>query len=299
MAMAHEFRYERPGTLKEALQLLGEHREKCRILAGGTDLIVNMKEGMVAPELVIDIKDIPDLKEISIHEHEIVIGAGITFADLIASDVFINGFPILHDAAKTVASTGVRSRATLAGNLASAVPSLDSAPALLVHDAYIEAASLQGTRMIPIQEFFLGPRKTALLPDEIILSIHLPFPDKKQGEVYLKLGRYGGEDLAQAGWGFVVDADRNYKIAHCALAATPKRALKIEQFLCGKELTPQVISHAKDIMREEIAPITDIRASKEYRLHVSGVMLERGLKAAFDRLQNREVHPQKLLGGIA
>jgi len=298
MAIAHEFDYVRPQSLAEALQLKDKYKDKARFLSGGTDLIVNIKEGMMRPEIVIDIKDIAELQNISYRSGVLHLGAAVSFTRLIESEFVSEDFAMLHDACKTVASSGVRSRATIVGNICSAVPSLDSAPPLFCYEATVHCESVSGKRDIPITQWFLAPRKTALQDNEMVTGISLNAVLGSAG-IYLKLGRYGGEDLAQAGWGILICPDNQYRIAHCALAATPKRANQIEQLLAGKELSEELIEQAKALITNEISPITDIRSSKEYRTHVSGVMLKRGLYAAFDRLNGKVVEAHKLLGGIA
>ncbi|MDD4309078.1 MAG: xanthine dehydrogenase family protein subunit M [Candidatus Cloacimonetes bacterium] len=298
MAIAHEFSYERPQNLHAVLELKDSYRNRALIYAGGTDLVVNIKEGMVKPELLIDIKDLPELHKLCLDNGTLYIGAAVTFTDLIDTEFVFQACPMLHDACKTVASTGVRSRATLVGNICSAVPSLDSATPLLCYEAVVHCASVEGTRNIPISEWFLAPRKTAIKDREVVTGISLKIPKEKSTSVYLKLGRYGGEDLAQAGWGIWLNNAYQYRIAHCALAPIPSRAAVIEAMLNGKELTPQLIEAAVALIPQEINPISDIRSSKEYRLHVSGVMLKRGLLAAIDRMEGRVVEPAKLLGGI-
>lgn len=295
--MAHVFDYARPKELTEVVKLLSEHGSQANILAGGTDLIVNMKEGMLKPSLLIDIKDIPSINKITEKNGRLYIGAGVTFTTLIESSKIKESFPMLWDAARTVASSGVRSRATLAGNICSAVPSLDSATPLLCHEAIVHCISVEEKREIPISEWFIAPRKTSLRANEMVWEISLELPKKKQAGIYLKLGRYGGEDLAQAGWGFLIDEDKQYKVAHCALAPIPKRATLIEQALNGKELSPEQIEAAVALIPQEVAPITDIRSSKEYRMHICSVMIRRGLAAANDRLLGKEINPMKLLGG--
>ncbi len=298
MALAHEFDYARPACLEEALKLKNEYREKAVFLAGGTDLIVNIKEGMLKPELVIDIKDLGEMEDFPYNEDRMFVGAAITLEYLIHSDPLLFDYQILQDAAKTVASHGVRTRATLAGNICSAVPSLDSAPALLCLEAVVHCVSVDGERQIPIGEWFIAPRKTALRDNELVLGVYFPSAINWAG-IYLKLGRYGGEDLAQAGWGIMLNRERQYRIAHCALGPVPKRAFKIEAWLNGNELSEELIAEAIKLIPEEISPITDIRSSKEYRTHVSGIMLKRGLLAARDRLKGKPVDAAKLLGGIA
>lgn len=298
MAIAHDFDYSRPSTLAEALQQKSDFLQRARILSGGTDLIVNIKEGMEKPELLIDIKDIADLKRFEVEAEALFIGAAITFRDLIESDIVQRSFPMLWDAAKTVASTGVRSRATLVGNICSAVPSLDSAPPLLCYNASLHCQSIRGSRIIPLPEWFLAPRKTALSDDEIVLGISIPLPIDRSSGIYLKLGRYGGEDLAQAGWAIYLDETNDYRIAHCALAPIPKRAHKIEVLLSGQDLNDELIARAVELVPLEISPITDIRSSSEYRSHVSKVMLKRGLLAVKQRLLGKTIEAQKILGGL-
>jgi CO/xanthine dehydrogenase FAD-binding subunit len=299
MAIAHDFDYARPTSLAEVLELLKAHGEKARILAGGTDLIVNIKESMVAPAILIDIKDIAELREIRIEADQISIGASVTFTELLESPLMKERFPMLWDAAATVASSGIRNRATLAGNICTAVPSLDSAPPLLCHDALVHCVSAEGSRAIPITEWFLAPRKTSLLPHEVVTKITLPLPQKDSTGIYLKLGRYNGEDLAQAGWGFWISARHQYRLAHCALGPIPARARAIEAVLNGSALTEDLIRQAVALVESEIRPITDIRSGKEYRVHISKVMLKRGLIAAQDRLQGKSIEPKALLGGFA
>lgn len=299
MAIAHEFDYAKPATLSQALELLNSHQTKAKILAGGTDLIVNIKEGMCSPSLLIDIKDLGELCEIKQEAGYICIGAGISFSQILDSELIKQNLPMLWDAAATVASSGIRNRATLAGNIISAVPSLDSGPALLCHEAIVRCASTDGYRDIEICEWFKAPRKSALKDNEVLTQIRIPNPPANSTGIYLKLGRYNGEDLAQAGWGIWISRDYQYRIAHCALAPTPKRVPAIEELLKGKDVDAHQINQALELVESSIMPITDIRSSREYRIHVSRVMLRRGLKAARDRLNGKAVDPRTLLGGFA
>jgi carbon-monoxide dehydrogenase medium subunit len=298
VSLAHEFAYERPKTVDEVLLLKQQFGSKAFVLAGGTDLIVNIKEGMLKPELLIDIKEVAELKKLSYNGEVLFLSANVSFDELIESSEVKSNYPLLHDACRTVASHGVRTRATVIGNICSAVPSLDSAPALLCHYAIVHCASFEAKRNIPIREWFLAPRKTALQDIEIVTGISIPKVPESAG-IYVKLGRYGGEDLAQAGWGIMLSRDLQYRIAHCALGPVPKRASMIEALLKGKELSEELIAEAVKLIPKEISPITDIRSSKEYRIHISGVMLKRGLLAARDRLNGKAVEAAKLLGGLA
>ncbi len=285
--ISHEFEYYKPKDFGELSELLIQYKTKAKILSGGTDLIVRIKDGFEFPEIVIDIKSISELKELKFDGKDLFIGATVTFNELIESDVVKEKFPLLWEAAKSVASTGIRNRATLAGNICSAVPSLDSGPALLVYEAEVILKSNNGERKVNINDFFLGPRKTVLKEDEFVYGVNVPLPQKKNGGSYVKLGRYNGEDLAQVGIGILILEGNEYRIAHCAVGPVAARAKKIEQLLNGKPLDDSLIEEAKKLIEQEISPITDIRATKEYRIHMAKVMFERGLKAAVNRMNGK------------
>jgi carbon-monoxide dehydrogenase medium subunit len=284
MPITKEFEYHKPSHLDDVLKLLDTFQAKAKILAGGTDLIVKLKENGEQPDAVIDIKGISALNEIRIEGNALTIGANVTFTELIESKVVKEQFPLLWQASGTVASIGTRNRATVVGNICSAVPSLDSGPALLIYEAEVLLKSLKGERSVPIKQWFIGPKKTALHPGEMVTGLSLPLIKEKHGASYQKLGRYAGEDLAQAGVGIMVTQNLHYRIAYCAVGPVPKRSESIESFLEGKKLTPELIQKAGEMSGKEISPITDIRATKEYRSHMIGVMLERGLLNAYNQI---------------
>lgn len=297
MAVVHEFQYIRPEKLDEVLVLLARQKEKARILAGGTDLAVYIKEGLDHPALVIDVKQVAELEKIRHDDNGLFIGALATFSDIIESDFIKQNYLLLWESAKAVASVGIRNRATLAGNICSAVPSLDSAPALLCYDAVVHTKCLECERQIPITEWFIAPRKTAKTDEEIVIGVSIPKPKVKHAGCYVKLGRYRGEDLAQAGIGIFITDNNHYHIAYCAVGPIPKRVGSIENLLEGKALSPDLINQAKALVPNEISPITDIRSSKEYRTYMCQIMLERGLDAALDRLLGKTVDVTRILGG--
>lgn len=284
MPITHEFKYLRPTSLDEALKTLAEYGNTARILAGGTDLVGKIKEGFEEPSILIDIKNIPNLGEISKKESEIHIGANVTFTDLINSTLIKEELPLIWEASKTVASVGTRNRATIVGNFCSAVPSLDSGPALLNYDAIVCLKSSKGERKMPITQWFIGPKKTMHNPDELVTGIIVPVPKIKNAVYYGKLSRYSGEDLAQAGVGIIGFADKTFRIAFCAVGPVPKRSEKLETLLNGKDINDELIEKCKKIIEEEISPITDIRSTKEYRMHMIKVMLERGIKQVVSQL---------------
>jgi len=295
MPISHEFEYYQAKTVDEAVKLLAKNPEKSKIIAGGTDLTVHIKEDVIAPDVLIDIKAIPEFKEISFSNNVLSIGANVTFSEIEDNENIKNNFRVLWEAASTVASVGVRNRATLTGNICSAVPSLDSAPALFLYDAEIHVKNSENERVISINDWFTGPKKTSLKKDEIVTKITLKLPEEKTASCYKKLGRYKGEDLAQVGMGILISENKEYKVAVCAVGPVPKRVEKTEKFLNGKDINAEIIKQAQDILATEISPITDIRATKEYRTHIAKVMLERGLKESSDLLSGKEVKSEPIL----
>jgi carbon-monoxide dehydrogenase medium subunit len=283
MAIAHDFEYVRPASLNDALASLAEAGSGARVLAGGTDVVPWLRDDLIEPKLLVDIKAIPGLGGIVRRRDRLSIGALVTFSDLVASEVVWEAAPMLAEMAGQVASVGIRNRATVVGNLCAAVPSLDAGPALLVYDAEVHVAGETGPRTIPLADWFVGPKETRLGPGEIVTEVTLTLPPA-HGAAFLKLARYAGEDLAQANLAVLVTAEPGYRLAFGAVAPTPFRAETLETRLAGKPLDADLIADVRLLVAGEISPITDVRATAEYRTHMCRVMLERGLRAATSRL---------------
>jgi len=284
VAIVHEFEYLKPKTLKEALHAVAKNRG-AMLLAGGTDLVGHLKEGSVAPSLIVDIKGLRELKKIVLKGRILNVGALVTFGELMESRVIQSKFPVLTEIAGKVASVGIRNRATMVGNICSAVPCLDSGPVLLAMDAIIHVKAVRGGRMIPAKKWFLQARKTAIKPGEIVTHVSIPLPEEKGAGCYIKLGRYQGEDLAQASVFVWMGKKGQSRVAFGSVGPTPLRGTRIEKHLKGKKLDPAVLDLAKELVSEEVSPITDIRATKEYRLHMCKIMLERALLSAEARIR--------------
>lgn len=282
MVIAHDFEYARPASIDEALGLLA--REGARVLAGGTDVVPWLRDDLVEPELLVDIKAIPRLAAIAGGEGELTLGALVTFTDLIESEVVHRTAPVLAEMAHHVASVGVRNRATVVGNLCSAVPSLDAGPVLLVYEATVRVAGPAGARSVPLAEWFVAPKQTQLGAGELVTAVTLHLPAADHAAAFLKLARYSGEDLAQANLAILMTAAHEYRLAFGAVAPVAFRAGTIEAMLRDQPLDDRVIADARALVAGAISPISDVRASAEYRTHMCGVMLDRGLRAAASRL---------------
>ena len=282
MVISHEFDYRRPSSLDEAIGALAEFPGSARILAGGTDLVAWLRDDAVAPDLVVDIKNVPGLGDIVLDGTTLSIGSLVTFTDLIESEVIEEHAPLLSEMAETVASTGIRNRATMVGNICSAVPSCDAGPVLLAYDTTVHLAGPGGERLVDINDWFIGLRETAMTEDEVVTRVTIEL--RSHGGVYVKLTRYAGEDLAQAAVGIVAYPDLDYRVAFGAVAPTPFRSTRIENALRGSVLDEALVAEAVELVDGEISPITDMRASAEYRARMTEVMLDRGLWAAVGRL---------------
>jgi carbon-monoxide dehydrogenase medium subunit len=280
-----KFNYLAPATLDEALSLLAQYKSKARVIAGGTDLVPKLKRREVkAPEYVIDLKGIPGLDKIRQDIGGLTIGALVTIGVVESSPLIQQKFAILAQAAQSMASPQVRNRGTIAGNICNAVPSADSAPALLTLGARLKLISRKGERTINIEDFFTGPNRTALTDEEILLEIKIPdMPPKSKG-VYLKLSPRRAMDLAIVGAAVVVVPEdgicKDIRIALGAVAPTPLRTMKAETVLKGQKFNDNLIEKAAKAAAAEASPIDDHRASAEYRRDMIEVLVKRAIKQA-------------------
>lgn len=280
MTIAVDFAYARPETIDEALALLAGHEGEVRILAGGTDLVPWLRDDLITPDLVVDIKRLPGLGDVTAVDGAVHIGALVTFAELVSSPLIGEVLPMLGEAAGTVGSVGIRHRATLVGNICSAVPSCDSGPPLLVHRATVHVIGPAGPRTAAIGEWFTGPKRTALRTGEMVTHVTIPIPPLPFGAAFVRLSRYAGEDLAQGSVAVLALPEGEWRVAFGALAPTPVPARAIEATLAGRRLDDGAVADAVRLVPDAIAPITDMRASKEYRMAMAGVMLRRALHLA-------------------
>ena len=276
------FKYLRPAGIEEALSLLGEHREKARLLAGGTDLVPQLKgRQIVLPECIVDIKNLIALKSITYGDSGLSIGALATVSNIAESSVIGEHYPVLVQAALSMASPQVRNRGTFVGNICTAIPSADSAPSLLALDSAVRLRGPKEERRVPLREFFVGPRKTTIEPDEIVVSIEVPQPPRASRGVYLKLSPRHSMDLAVVGVAVVGTARdgvcEDVRIAVGAVAPTPLRAPVAETMLRGQKITSELIDEAARNAVTQCDPIDDHRASREYRCDMVRVMVRRAL----------------------
>ena len=280
-----KFDYIKPKSIDEALDLLAKGGNgKCRVYAGGTDLIPKLKERVLnTPETLVDLKGIPDLDYIDYDEQGgLRIGALATVRTVATSLIVKERYPILSQAAGSIASIQVQNRGTIVGNICNAVPSADSAPALLCLGARLLCVGKKGERRIEVEEFFKGPGETILDSDELLKEIHLPPVAENSRGVYIKLSPRSKMDLAVVGVAAVAGTEeglvKDVKIGLGAVAPTPMRARGAEGILEGERVNDEVIKKAAQKASEESKPIDDHRASAEYRKMMVEVLVERALR---------------------
>ncbi len=283
------FDYFEPTTLKEAASFLAREGERARILAGGTDLLPLLKKRALSPKYLVNIKGIHGMDVISREDGGgLSIGALCTLRDLKASTLLDGGWGMVAQAAGLLGSVQVRNIATLGGNLCHGAPSAETAPALIALSAQAAIAGTNGTRMVPLEEFFTGPGTTVLGAGEVLAEVALPPPSGPGGGVYLKLSPRGGMGLAVVGvaaW-MSLDPDTggciDCRVVLGAVAPTPFRARRTEDSLRGRTITKKRIDDAARVAMEESRPVSDVRASETYRREMVGVFARRAISGAMD-----------------
>lgn len=280
------FAWARPDTLADAVALLAAHGAGARPIAGGTDLVIRLRDGSIRPDVVVDVKRIREL-DASIRESDgsVVIGALAVMTDIATHPLVRRHFPALAEAALVVGAVQIRNRATLAGNLCNASPAADTAPALLVYDASVVAAGPAGERRIPVGALWVRSGVTTLAPGELVTAIELPIPGVLQGSAHLRRTRRRGHDLAAVTLACSVDERGTTRIAYGSVGPRPVLA-GIDDGALGDPSAPQTARlEALDRLFAGASPSpTSMRAGPDYRLAMLRVLGLRGAELAVARL---------------
>lgn len=282
------FDYMIPDSIEELLDMLDTYGENCKVIAGGTDLIPKVKAGIMHFKHLISLKNINELKEIRFNPKDgINIGANVPLRVCEADKNIQEHYPALYTGMHSMANTQIRNRGTITGNICNAVPSADTAPALIVYDAKIHIRSKNGgERTIAAEDFFTGVGRTVVEPNELVTSIHIPLPDPDSCSIYYKYTIRKALDLAMIGVAsnILVDENKIVKSARIALGAVaikPVRAYKAEALITGKKLTEGLVEEASRLAGyEDCSPISDIRATAEYRKKMVYVNTRNALRKA-------------------
>ena len=275
-----------PQTEDVLRQLLAEFGTRAKLLSGGTDLMVKMKHDLLTPEILVSLKKLNDLQEIKyVVGKGVVIGARATHNELVNSPLLNEKYCSISEAAHHMAANQVRNVGTVGGNICNAVPSADLPPILIALGATIKLVGATGERTLPLEEFFTGPNRSVLAQDEILTEIVIP-DQPATGSTYIKFGLRRSGALAVVGVAVAVtvagDTITDARICLGAVAPTPLRAMEAENYLRGQKISDEVLAEAGVIAARECKPISDIRASAEYRRDMVRVFTKRALRKAIN-----------------
>lgn len=283
--------YEYPQTIGDAVNLLSQAGDNgARVMAGGTDLLVHLRAKVFTPNLVVDIKAIPELNEISYDTNSgLIIGAAAPCYKIYDDQAVRTAYAGLIDAASLIGGIQIQGRASLGGNLCNATPSGDSIPAMIALGGTCNIAGPNGTRQVAVEDFCTGVRKNVLETGEILVSLHFPPPVENSGARYIRFIPRNEMDIAVAGAGVsVVLSNGNItgaRIALSSVAPIPLFVTEASDAIIGKPATEETVRIASGIAREASKPITDMRGTAEYRRHLCEVLTRRALLTAIERAQ--------------
>lgn len=284
-----DFDYLSGSTVAEVVTLLRDARD-AQLLSGGTDLIVQLREGRKQAGLVVDIKKIPELNELCLDKNGALrIGAAVPCNRFVGDPLVVKQFPGLVDAVSLIGGTQIQSRASIGGNLCNASPAADTIPALIVHRAVCEIAGPEGFRDLPVESFCTSPGRNALAQGEFLVAIRVPPLPASFGAAYLRFIPRNEMDIAVTGAGasVVLDEEKSRfisgRVALGAVAPTPLFVEQVGRFLEGKAVSPAVILAAAQIARSAANPISDMRGTAEQRRHLTLVLTKRALSIAVER----------------
>ena len=282
----NQFKYISPENKEEALKILKEEGVNACIVAGSTNVLPDIKVKKLSPKILVDLTAIEELRGIDKKKDKICIRPLTTIAELINSELILKESKVLIQAAEQFADPLVRNNATIGGNLVTASPAADMAVPLLALGAVIKIESMRQKREVKLKEFFLGPGKTVLQDDEMIVGIEFEQSDINKNGYFVKLGKRKAMAIAIVSLALNLEIKRNkiiqIRIALGSVAPIPIRLTVVEEFLKNKEINNKLVEEAASKVGEEVNPISDIRASEEYRRYISGILFKR----AFEQLTN-------------
>ena len=285
----HWIDYVSPHSVREAVELLAEHGESARILAGGTDLLILLRgDTMDHVNLVVDGKSIPELNEVTYDpEAGLTLGAAVPCYKIYNNHAVADAYPGLIDTASLIGGTQIQGRATLGGNLCNAAPSGDSIPAMIALGGVANIAGPSGDRSVPVEDFCTAPGQTVLRQGELLVSLHFPAPAPNSGACYLRFIPRNEMDIAVAGAGVSVVLDngaiKSARVSLASVAPTPLFVKEAGDALAGKPATEESVRIASGLARDAARPITDMRGTIEYRKHLCEVLTRRALLTAIER----------------
>ena len=284
-----DFEYEAPKKLADALDLFAQYNGRARPLAGGTDLIDHVRTGRLRPDVLIDVKKIPELNVVECNATGLQIGAAVPCSDLYRHQAIVENYSALTDSCQIIGGIQIQNRASVGGNLCTSGPAADSTPALIALQATCIVASAKGQREVPVEDFCTGPGTNVLEGGEILVQLRFPAPQSGSGSHYRRFIPRYEMDIAVVGVGAAVQLDstgqifKSARIALGAVAPTPLYASEASESLVGQPVSDDTIALAADKAKAAIRPIDDMRGTKVFRTHVTGVLTRRVLMEAVAR----------------
>ena len=291
----HDFEYCAPASLQEAIDVMAAHRGSTNLLAGGTDLIVLMRARRKRPDLVIDVKKIPELSDLKMDQAGLTIGASVNCRTIFENNQIAARYPALVDSARLIGGIQIQGRASIGGNLCNAAPSADTIPTLIVYGAVARIVNGKGERQIPVEEFCLAPGKTVLEDGDILVNVFIPSPRAHSGARFLRFIPRNEMDIAVANSAAFVELDaagQNFQFARIAIGAVAPYPLFVEEAgasLTGKPVNEESILKAARIARGAARPIDDMRGTVEHRLQLVETLTKRVLLDAVKRARGERV----------
>jgi len=280
------FDYYQPQTLKEAISLMEKLKGRAKYIAGGTDILVRIKQRAIQPEALVSLRGVCTLNNIS-HNGGLSLGSMTPFRDLERDPVIARKYPPLAQAVSLLANPQVRNVATVGGNLCNSAPSADSAPPLMVMEATLKLQGPGGEREMAIDDFFTGPGENCMEAEEALTEIQISERADHTGMAFLKVGRVA-QDIAIVNAAALVVMDKKKcqrcRLAVGAVAPVPLRLKKVEKLIEGEEIGPELLDRVVQMVEQEVSPITDVRSTQEYRRIMSGVLIKRAIKQAMEQI---------------
>lgn len=286
----YAFDYVAPQSVDEAVAVLSENGSDARMLAGGSDIIAQLKEGRRQVKVLVDVKKIPAANELAFDARQgLTIGAGVSCCDIYENEHVASNYPALVDSTELIGSIQIQGRATIGGNLCNASPAADTIPTLIVLGATARIAGPTGEREVAVEDFCTAPGQTVLQDGEFLVSVHFPPPAANSGAYFLRFIPRNEMDIAvvNAAASVVLNAGKNAfesaRIAVGAVAPIPLYLPAAGAALAGSEVSEQSIEMAAEIARQSARPITDMRGTIEQRVHLAGVLTRRAVCGAVER----------------
>ena len=282
--------YEAPTSVRGAVDLMNEAGDRARPLAGGTDILVQLRGRAYDLDLLVDVKNIPELNELTFDpDNGLTIGAAVPCYRVYGNSTVRSVYPGIVDAANIIGGTQIQGRASMGGNLCNAAPSADTVPAMIAYSGVARIAGPNGNREVALEDFCTGVRQTVLERGEILVSTHFPTPAANSGANYIRFIPRNEMDIAVAGAGVSVELDNgNIKSARVTLASvapTPLFVSEAGEAVAGKPATEETVRIASGLARDAAVPITDMRGTIEYRKHLCEVLTRRAMMTAIERAQ--------------